>query len=279
MSALPFSKACNLSDFSSPDLHALMRALFPEKIMLEGNGWPLGFEERKCWEVAMAVRAFEAAGKLDSDCEALGVGAGREATIYWLTRHVRRVFATDLYLEDGWEGDATAAFLRDPAATSPVIFEWNPRRLVMQHMDALNLQFEDQTFDAVFSSSSVEHFGDHAAVRSAVAEMYRVLKPGGLLSLSTELKVDGEGLGLPGVLMFSEDDLRELIVESCDWELMGGPADLAVDEATRASATSFAEAVADVVAGRPRYSTYPHVLLSEPPYLWTSVHLALVRPV
>ena len=41
------------------------------------------------------------------DAEVLGVGAGNEPTVFWLTNHVRRVFATDLYLAEGWEESAS----------------------------------------------------------------------------------------------------------------------------------------------------------------------------
>jgi hypothetical protein len=33
-----------------------------------------------------------------------GVGAGIDATIFWLTRNVQRVFATDLYVTSGEGG-------------------------------------------------------------------------------------------------------------------------------------------------------------------------------
>ncbi len=45
--------------------------------------------------------------------------------------------------------------------------------------DALRLPFEDQTFDAVFSFDSLHHLPNCGA---AVAEMLRVLRPGGILA-------------------------------------------------------------------------------------------------
>lgn len=276
-SELAHSKACNLSDFSHPDLIGLMRAIFPEKLVQEGPIWPLGVEERKCWEVAMAVRALSAGGVLRPDAEVLGIGAGREATLFWLTRDVRRVFATDLYLAPGWESDANAQMLSDSVAGAPVAFDWNPRRLVAQHMDALSLNYEDQSFDAVFSSSSIEHFGDLEAVAHSIDEAFRVLKPGGVFSVSTELRVAGPGPGLPGVLMFTPDDLVRTVIGNRDWAPLEDRIELDVDQPTREAVASFASALADISAGRPRYSQYPHVVLEEGPHQWTSVHLALRR--
>ena len=129
-----------------------------------------------------------------------------EPTVFWLTNHVRRVFATDQYLAGGWEESASQRMLTEPGSAweGP----WNPRRLVVQHMDALDLRYEDDSFDAVFSSSSIEHFGTHEDVARSIREAHRVLKPGGVLTVSTELRLDGPGPGLPGILLFSPDILR-----------------------------------------------------------------------
>src|SRR3546814_19579580 len=83
--------------------------------------------------------------------------------------------------------------------------EWNPRRLVVQHMDALDLRYEDDSFDAIFSSSSIEHFGTHADVARSIRQAHRVLKPGGVLSLSTELRIAGPVPGPPAILQFDCD--------------------------------------------------------------------------
>lgn len=49
--------------------------------------------------------------------------------------------------------------------------------------DALRLPFADASFDAVVSISSIEHF---SSVSIAIAEMARVLRPGGRLALSAD---------------------------------------------------------------------------------------------
>ena len=43
------------------------------------------------------------------------------------------------------------------------------------------LRYPDDTFDGIFSSGSIEHFGDLQDVANAAYEMGRVLKPGGVL--------------------------------------------------------------------------------------------------
>src|SRR5205807_7520612 len=97
------------------------------------------------WEIAMAVRTLRDLGALTPDAEVLGVGAGNEPTIFWLTRYVRRVFAIDLYVgSKHWKESANASMLTDPGRGCP--FDWHPRRLVVQHMNALDLKYENESF-------------------------------------------------------------------------------------------------------------------------------------
>jgi SAM-dependent methyltransferase len=260
---------CNVEDFADPSLRQAITDVYGPEIA------PPGFEDRKMWEIGMAVRALRNFGALTPDAEVLGVGAGREATLFYLTNVVSRVFATDLYLAPGsWERTATSAMLGDPAEYSTGA--WNPKRLVVQHMDATELRYEDGVFDGIFSSSSIEHFGSEAAVRRSASEMCRVLKPGGLCTVSTELRLGGDGDGLPGTRLFTASTLNKLIVDSLPWELVE-PIDLTVSSKTESVIVDFAEALADVTDGRPGWTTYPHVVLTTSGYTWTSVHLALRR--
>ena len=99
----------------------------------------------------MAALALEEAGVLRPDAEVLGVGAGNEPTLFWLTTKVGRVFASDLYLSEGWEESASAEMMLDPGLSWPG--PWDRRRLVVQHLDGRDLHHPDGSFDAVFSSS------------------------------------------------------------------------------------------------------------------------------
>jgi SAM-dependent methyltransferase len=208
---LTHNKLCNVEDFAHPELAATLRAMFPHELNRFGPGWPTGREYRKHWEVAMAARALGNLGVLHDRAEVLGVGAGHEPTIFWLTTKVGRVFATDLYLEPGiWSEFANSSMLADPGQHWPS--SWNPRRLVAQHMNGLDLRYDDGSFDAIFSSSSIEHFGTQADVRRAASEMCRVLKPGGVLSISTEFRLEGPPPGPPGLLLF---DASRLPIARC----------------------------------------------------------------
>jgi Methyltransferase domain len=259
---LGHNKLCELEDFADPSLRRYLEGIFAR------NGKRLlafvpGREHRKAWEVGQAARALVDFGAAHSDANLLGVAAGAEETVFWLTNHARRVYATDLYLNPGgWEADAPRSMLTDPGEYATCT--WNERHLVVQHMDARKLRYEDETFDGLFSSSSIEHFGELDDVHRALAEMWRVLKPGGVASLSTEYRLRGHGPGLPGTLMFDAAEVDEIIVRPFAWKLVE-PLDLHLSDRTRATEVPLAEA-----SGR-----YPHLVLREGELVFTSIHLAL----
>ena len=275
-SALGYCKVCELGDFQDPDLKDVVRDIFEPDREHFGRKFPEGREYRKYWEVAMTARAFRDLGVLGDDARVLGVGAGHEATIYWLTRQVGRVVATDLYeAEDSWsETDSGADMLTDPGRFWDGA--WDPNRLEVRNMNALELDFPDDSFDGVFSSSSIEHFGAFADIRRSIEEIYRVLRPGGVAALATEFRVAGAGNGWPGVYLFDEASLRAAIFDGLWWD-PATPLDTRVSEATLSTPVELEEAVAEPRANVQVWSQYPHVVLHHKPFLFTSVHVAMVK--
>jgi SAM-dependent methyltransferase len=274
---LGLCKLCELADFADPELRELIRDAYASDLEHFGDpDFPSGREYRKYWEVAMTLRAFRSLGVLREDARVLGVGAGREATMYWLTRYVGEVVATDIYeTEDAWsETDSSADMLTDPGRYWDG--DWRPDRLVVRHMDALELSFEDESFDAIFSSSSIEHFGDFPDVRRSVEEMFRVLRPGGVLALATEFRIEGDRIGYPGLLRFDEPELRALLLDGLWWD-PATPMELSISDETVASAVEMSDAIADQESGRRGWSRYPHIVLRHEQFLWTSVHVALIK--
>ncbi|MDQ4132797.1 MAG: FkbM family methyltransferase [Actinomycetota bacterium] len=288
-SALPLNKPCELEDFSHPELVPVIRDVCGYKLSHLPAEFPHQAEHRKDWEVAMAVRAFRQLGVLHRDATLLGVAAGVEDTTFYLTRHVRQVFATDRYLDSGeWSTVAPLSMLADPQAVAP--FDFDPNRLIVQHMDGRRLRYPDETFDGVFSSSSVEHFGDLQDVANAAYEMGRVLKPGGVLSLSTEIRLSGPpgGIGWPGMtLVFSPENLQRFIIDASGLE----PVDelqTTVSDSTLATQRDITLAIQDhhakvAAAGDEALDEYalwefPHLVLVHEGYVFTSVHLALRKP-
>jgi SAM-dependent methyltransferase len=282
--SLSHCKLCDLEDFKDRDLRVLIREIFSSDRKYFARrfpyiSWPFpsGREYRKYWEVAMSARAFEANGVLRPDATVLGVGAGHEATIYWLTEKVGRVFATDLYLtEDEWsDTDSGAQMLADPGRfwDGP----WDPKRLVVHHMDARELRYPDESFDGIFSSSSIEHFGELDDVRRSVEEMYRVLRPGGIAAIATEFLLEGPTPGWEGLHLFERSTLTRLLLDGLHWEL-ASPFDTTISQKTLRSPVDLQEALTEQASGKRGWSQYPHIVLRDGPFLWTSVHLALLKP-
>jgi SAM-dependent methyltransferase len=164
-------------------------------------------------------------------------------------------------------------------------------------MNALELRYEDESFDGIFSSGSIEHFGDLENIHKSVEEMYRVLRPGGVVALATEFRLGGPPPGLPGTVLFDESELRQVLFEGLDWEL-ASPLDFSISEETMAGPVDF-DSLFEVLDGGPSISErvkrrfgkelpppairhlptpYPHIVLRKDEYLWTSVHVTLIKP-
>jgi SAM-dependent methyltransferase len=162
---------------------------------------------RKSYEWTQLLFGLERLGRLGDDVSVLSVGAGHECVLYWLANRVGRVVATDTY-EGRWqdegalEGDARV--VDRPEHYAP--FPYREDRLRFQRMDGRQLAFERDTFDVVYSLSSIEHFGGFAGAQAAVTEMARVLKPGGVLVVATEYILAGP----PHDEAFAPEDIRAL---------------------------------------------------------------------
>jgi SAM-dependent methyltransferase len=261
------NRLVNLEDFDEPVVQNAIREVFADEVA-KSPEFPTGREQRKQWEIAMAVLALREGGALRPDAEVLGIGAGSEATLFWLTNHVRRVWATDLYADPGiWTGTAPPTMLIDPgnAWNGP----WNPRRLVVQHMDACDLAYEDETFDAIFSSGSIEHFGSIDRIGKAMDEAFRVLKPGGTASFSTEYLIAGDPLLYEDqTVMFTRELIERLLIGKRGWTPVTA-VDYTLSDATLGTEIEINEYVAGAEP------TYPHCVLRIGPNLLTSVHIAL----
>lgn len=179
-----YAKLCDIQDFRDPRLLAAMRSLIPERDVSQQV-------ERKVWEYAMVMLFLEETGHFNDSSQVLSVGAGDERVLFWLTNHVGRVVATDIYGQGPFSArEAEASMLTDPAAHLPTPdYPWRPERLDVRWMDARHLEFPDESFDAVFTVSSIEHFGPPPEIARSAAEIGRVLRPGGHAMIITEYLV------------------------------------------------------------------------------------------
>jgi ubiquinone/menaquinone biosynthesis C-methylase UbiE len=173
-----YVKLCDLRDFDDPAVQERIDDIVPG---LD----PTQRVQRKNWEYALLTLFLEDAGLLGEETRILSVGAGHEAVLFWLANRVAKVVATDIYGEGLFSGlEADRSMLNDPASFAP--YPYRESHLEVRHMDAKQLEFDEGSFDAVFSLSSIEHFGSWADIRRSAEEMGRVLRPGGVAFVVTE---------------------------------------------------------------------------------------------
>ena len=286
-----YVKLCDLRDFDDPELVAAMR-----EIQLEAD--PSTHIERKAWEMGMLALFLEDTGHLDEASEVLAVGAGTEPVLYWLANRVGRVVATDIYGEGGFAGrEATASMVDSPAAHAP--FPYREERLEARWMDARELDFPDESFDVVYSLSSIEHFGSPQDIARAAKEISRVLRPGGHAFVVTECFVrrhlrDTAPFEFairsltPGRRctpatprrratlddVFTPRELRKRIVEPSGLRLLQ-PIDGTMSAESWENLARYAPGSHDIVT--PSGSFYPHILLEVSRSVFTSVALAMEK--
>jgi SAM-dependent methyltransferase len=147
---------------------------------------------RKQFEWTQCIFGLERLGVLGPTTRVLGVGTGHERILYYLANRSKLTVATDLYRGDftvSAAAEADPAFLRDPDRYAP--FPYRRDHLRALPADGCALPFADATFDVAYSLSSIEHFGGHDRATIAMREMGRVLKPGGICCVATELILEG----------------------------------------------------------------------------------------
>lgn len=263
------NRVCNLEDWNKPELVATMRTLLP--YFSVDPKYPQATEHRKHWEYAHVVNGLHELGAVHPESWILSVAGGHEEPAFYLTNHIRWMFLCDLYgISSFSDAEAQSSVLTNPDAFATV--PYNRRRLVVQCMNALDLRYEDGTFNGVFCMSSIEHFGGFDGARDALAEMARVTKPGGIVAITTECIVNAKpDLDLPGLYLFSPATMTRLS-NSVPGLQPVEDIEFGVSRKSMEASYDLHQAVADA---KNNYSRYPHTLLQLEGRLFTSVAVFL----
>jgi SAM-dependent methyltransferase len=202
------------------------------------------------------------------DSLVLSVAAGHERPLFALTNQARMVFATDIYgAGDFSSRESSATMLVNPDAFAR--FPYNRNRLVVQYMNALDLRYEADTFDLVFSLSSIEHF---ESARRALEEMHRVARPEGIVMFTTECVVnDAVPPKLPDLQLFPPRVLEMLIAGVPGLKLVE-PIRYGISEQTRRVVHGFVAALDCAERGQ---LEFPHIVLEVNGCHFTSVSVFL----
>lgn len=224
-----------------------------------------GWYHRKAFEWTHCVYGLERLGALGASKTVLGVGAGHECVLYHFANRSRRTVATDLYrggFVDSIASEADPDFLTDPGRYAP--FRYRADRLVGLPADGCHLPFRDASFDVVYSLSSIEHFGGHPAAAQAMREMGRVLRPGGVACVATELILQGG----PHLEYFLPSEIDEWLLR---------PSGLVLVEELDPEPPP-QEYLDDPVWLPDQALRTPHLVLAAGDLRWTSVMLFLRKP-
>ena len=253
-------KIYGLSDRLDDDplWHELLDAMTPEWRSLHAL-------HRKYWEWGLGLYGLHKLGCIRPDAVGLGVGAGVEWPLYYLANHVRRVEATDLYSRDSAFMNLDPTIPENARRLAP--FPYREEALVFSKMDALDLKFPDETFDFVFSFSSIEHFGGHPGAVLAMQEIARVLKPNGVAAIATEVVLNGQWHSE----FFQPEELEPTFVGGSGMQFVE-PLDLSVDEEMITNPVLF-----DVPPGFTG-DTGPHTSVKAGNFIFTSVEFFLRKP-
>ena len=117
---------------------------------------------------------------LGGDEAVLDMGCGRGAVLTAVARRLSggRVTGVDIWSTKDQSGNAREVTLRNAA------IEGVADRVRVETGDMRALPFPDATFDLVVSSLAIHNIRGNADRRTAIAEAYRVLKPGGRLAIA-----------------------------------------------------------------------------------------------
>ncbi|HYP15051.1 MAG TPA: class I SAM-dependent methyltransferase [Bryobacteraceae bacterium] len=268
--ATDLNRLCQLEDFADPRIEAAIRAIHPDYLSTLPS-YPRGYEHRKAWEYAQLMLGLESLDPLTPESLVLSVAAGQERPLYELTNRVKLVFATDIYgASDFSDYEAAGKMLADPDFFAP--FPYNRNRLVVQYMNALDLRFEDNTFDLVFSLSSIEHFGGYEPARRSLQEMHRVCRPGGIVMITTECVFNGVHPPQISYLQLFTPRLMEIFANSVPGLEPVGPLRFDISDLTRSTVRNYDKAIDDRQRG---IHEYPHVALELAGCHFTSFSLFL----
>jgi len=193
------------SDFT-PDDERLLAAYDQEILALLGPHFAFPVRMRD-WELR---RVLAATTPLPSGARILDTGAFNTYLGLYLARNSAQVTVSDLLWARARKSALRRLGLAPAKPTEAPYLTWH--RAMRQHglsvrnIDLTRIRLPDASFDCIISLSVIEHI---PAIERALAEMYRVLAPGGRLLITTDCSPEPVPFNA-GVRYFSEAELERL---------------------------------------------------------------------
>ena len=193
------------SDFT-PDDERLLAAYDQEILAQLGPDFRFPVRMRD-WELR---RVLAATAGLTPGARILDTGAYNTDLGLHLARTSAAVTVSDLLWARAWTSALRRVGLAPAKPTEIGYLAWH--RTMRQHglavlnIDLTRINLPDASFDCIISLSVIEHI---PAIEQALAEMYRVLAPGGRLLITTDCSQEPVPFAR-GVRYFSEAELERL---------------------------------------------------------------------
>jgi len=219
--SVPFNKIANVSDIYNKEWSNAIKELSPIFSMNKESF------HRKTWEFNHIIYILKKSGYLYQKNKGLAIGAGREQILYYLAHKIEKITGIDLFEGNYIGGEDEPDIPKNPKRYASFIYP--DTNLDVIKMDALNLEFEDNSFDFIFSASSIEHFGSKKDILKSIKEMYRVLKPGGITVITTEIKLNRLACNIPNTKIFELNELLALFKQS-DFLLYDNKIDIRIED-------------------------------------------------
>lgn len=256
---VPYNKIAQVADLSNGEWKKTQGSMGDPFVMNEESF------HRKLWEYIHIVHVLKNAGYLYSQNRGLAIGAGREYILYFLAHKVNKIIGIDIYEGEFLGGEDERDIPLRPEKFAPFLY---PREnLDLIRMDSRQLEFENNSFDFVFSVSSIEHFGSKREIQKSINEMYRILKPGGICVITTELKLNRLGVNIPNTKIFNLEKLLDMF-KSCGFDMMGEKPVVEIEQESLENWVKLPEEI----------HKRPHVIMRSFKTIFTSVLLAFTKP-
>lgn len=276
------SKIIEIEDFSS----AKLKPYFERIAQVEATKFAVEnvviIPDSKNWETAMALYGFDFYFDNLKHKKIAGIGAGTELLTELLAERDAIVFPCDRYLEKtDWSDVAPQGYMVSSQPYNDI--ENIHRNIIPVNSDARCLEMPSDFFDAVYSSGSIEHFGGLDAIEAAASEIGRILKPGGIASISTEFRISGP-VDKPwfddNCILFTNDMLKKHIIEPAGLELLDFDASeqSSATFETRRDLIEFLSLAKQVTTIEEKKIAYPNLILEHEGFLFCSVHILAKKP-
>lgn len=198
---IPFNKLCDAQDWSDKHFNEVII-----NVLKEEPNW-----HRKQWEFAILYAALKEHGYLKKDKSGLGLGVGNEVLLRLFAERCKHIVGIDRY-------DSRSSWSEARYTTEDV--QAGIPNLEIRNQDMRDLAcFDDESFDFVWSSCSIEHVDSIVELCQIFQHVHRILKPEGVFAFTSEYTLparDGTDIEWykPGLISFNEG-LVEFLLQFC----------------------------------------------------------------